>query len=113
MPRDSDVVNVSSPHWALMGEDEFDLAARGLLPIGGAAGFCPAQFTGCERTNGGTVGTRFDGSVSQFIFGDIHISIGIGEKPGNSIQTFYISEMLPNSGHGPQIGPLLVYPKQN
>ena len=71
---------------SLAGLDEFDLAARGILPIGGEAGFCPAQFTGCVRANGGTLGVRFDGTLSQFIFGEV------GEN-GDAISALEVSRI--------------------
>jgi len=58
----------------LLGWDEFDQAAAGLVPLGLPAGFCPAQFTGCQQTLGGTLGIRFNGMASLFTFGDVGAS---------------------------------------
>jgi hypothetical protein len=40
------------------------------------------------------------------------IFAGIGRPPSNSIQTFYVSQMLGDGGHGP-LSQVLVYPQQN
>ena len=64
-----------------LGFDEFDLAAMGLLPLGGpGAGNCPAQFTGCSQTTGGyTIGVGVGGSSY------IHASVLVPQNCGDII----------------------------
>ena|ERR1035438_3383948 len=42
----------------------------GLLPLGVPAGFCPAEFSGCVRTNGGAIGYGMSGPTF-FLWGEV------------------------------------------